>query len=166
QHLPCSYHDKAETGDLIQRCSSDVETIRRFLARHVVQTGRGAVMLAVAVPIMFVMNVRMAFSAMVLLVPIMVFASIFFIKVRSIFKQMDEAEGAMTAMLTENLTGIRIVWAFARQDFECDKFAEKNALYRDRWRRLMRLMAWFWSCSDILSMAQVGIVLLPEPLGP
>ncbi len=160
QHLPCSYYDKAKTGDLVQRCSSDVETIRAFLATQVVEVGRGGIMLAVAAPIMLAMNVRMALLAMTLLGPILVFSIAFFIKVKSVFKRMDEAEGAMTAMLQENLTGIRVVRAFARQEFECEKFAERNALYRDRWRRLMRVMSWFWSCTDVLSMMQVGIVLL------
>lgn len=160
QHLPCSYHDKAETGDLVQRCSSDVDTIRLFLATQIVEIGRGGAMLAVAVPIMLAMNVRMALLAMVLLGPIILFALVFFMKVKNIFSQMRQAEGAMTAMLTENLAGIRVVRAFARQEFECGKFAEKNALYRDRWRRLMHVMAWFWSLSDILCMAQQGIVLI------
>ncbi|MDY7010730.1 MAG: ABC transporter ATP-binding protein [Planctomycetota bacterium] len=160
QHLPCSYHDRAETGDLIQRCSSDVETVRLFLATHVVEVGRGGIMLAVAVPVMLAMNVRMALLAMVLLGPILVFSIVFFIKVKNVFKRMDEAEGAMTAMLQENLTGIRVVRAFARQEFECEKFSEKNAIYRNRWRNLMHIMSWFWSCSDVLSMTQVGIVLM------
>ncbi len=160
QHLPCSYHDKTNTGDLMQRCSSDVETIRMFLAMQVVEIGRGGVTLAVAVPIMLAMNARMAILAMLLLGPILIFSCVFFIKVRNIFKQMDEAEGAMTAMLQENLTGIRVVRAFARQGFECEKFGEKNARYRNHWFGLMRVMAWFWSCSDAMCMAQYGIVLV------
>lgn len=160
QHLPCSYHDKAETGDLVQRCSSDVETIRLFLAMQVVEIGRGGVTLAVAIPIMLAMNARMALLAMVLLGPILIFSFAFFIKVRNVFKRMDEAEGAMTATLTENLAGIRVVRAFARQGFECEKFGEKNARYRNRWLELMRVMAWFWSCSDVMCMAQYGIVLV------
>ncbi len=160
QHLPCSYHDQAETGDLVQRCSSDVETVRLFLATQIVEVGRGGVMLAIAAPVMLAINVRMALLAMVLLGPVLVFSIVFFIKVKNVFKRMDEAEGAMTAMLAENLTGIRVVRAFARQEFECEKFAAKNVLYRDRWRSLMRVMSWFWSCSDVLSMTQVGIVLL------
>lgn len=160
QHLPCSYHDKVDTGDLVQRCSSDVDTIRTFLASRVVEIGRGGIMLAVALPIMLAMNAWMAFLATMLLGPIIFFSIIFFVRIKNVFKQMRQAEGSMTATLQENLTGIRVVRAFARQDFECEKFAVKNALYRDRWRRLMHIMSWFWSLSSLLCMMQVGIVLL------
>jgi ATP-binding cassette subfamily B protein len=83
----------------------------------------------------------------------------FFGRVRGSFRKMDDAEGAMTATLQENLTGIRVVRAFARQEFECDRFSEKNVAHRDLNDRLYRVMAWYWSSSDLLAFTQNALVL-------
>ena len=160
QHLPCSYHDKAETGDLVQRCTSDVETVRAFLSVQIVEIGRAVIMLLAVIPIMWWLSGRMTLVALAMIPLICLFSGIFFAKVKYAFKLTDEAEGAMTTVLQENLTGIRVVRAFARQDFECDKFGQKNAAYRDRTMKLIRLMSWYWSSSDFLCHIQNGLVLL------
>jgi ATP-binding cassette subfamily B protein len=159
QHLPCTYHDRAETGDLVQRCSSDVETVRMFLAVQVVEIGRSGIMLGLALPFMLAVNAQMTLVSMVLLPVVVGFASVFFVRVRRQFQRADEAEGRMTAMLQENLTGIRVVRAFARQKFECDRFAGANADYRDRWFKLVRLLSVYWSTSDLLCLGQMALVL-------
>lgn len=158
--LPCAYHDTHETGDLVQRATSDVETVRMFLASQVVEIGRAVFLLLGAVPILIHLDARLALYSVALFPPIMVFAWIFFHRVRDRFKAMDESEGAMTSVLQENLTGVRVVRAFARQEFECEKFAEKNAEFRDRNDRLLRLLGIYWSVSDLLCLSQIGIVLL------
>lgn len=160
QHLPCTYHDKAETGDLVQRCTSDVETVRSFLSMQIVEIGRAVIMLILVIPIMWWLSPRMTLVALAVIPLICLFSWIFFARVKYAFKLSDEAEGAMTTVLQENLTGIRVVRAFARQDFECEKFAGKNAAYRDRTFELIRLMAWYWSSSDFLCHVQNGLVLL------
>jgi ATP-binding cassette subfamily B protein len=160
QHLPAAYHDKADVGDLIQRCTSDVETIRGFMAGQIIDIGRALVMLATVVPIMILMDPAMAALALVVMPVVMVFSLVFFRRVRGAFKKADEAEGAMTTQLQENLTGIRVVRAFARQPFEIEKFAERNARFRDLQMRLIRLMAIYWSSTDLLSMLQAGIVTM------
>jgi ATP-binding cassette subfamily B protein len=160
QHLPCTYHDKAETGDLVQRCTSDVETVRSFLSMQIVEIGRAVIMLILVIPIMWWLSARMTLVALSMIPLICLFSWIFFARVKYAFKLSDEAEGAMTTVLQENLTGIRVVRAFARQDFECDKFAGKNAAYRDRTFELIRLMAWYWSSSDFLCHIQNGLVLI------
>src|SRR5262249_21115112 len=94
------------------------------------------------------------------LLPIIVaFAVIFFSKVQYAFKATDEAEGTMTTVLQENLTGIRVVRAFARQDFECSKFARRNATHRDLHYRLLRIMAIYWASFDFLCFSQSALVL-------
>ena len=160
QHLPARYFDKADTGDLVQRCSSDVETLRMFLSSHVVEIGRALMLIFAIVPVMFLLHPVMAWWSIVLILPISAFATSFFIRARRSFKEMDEAEGRMTTTVQENLTGIRVVRAFARGDFEKDKFAGTNGAYRDKWYRLMVIMAWFWSMSDLLCLGQLGIVLI------
>ncbi len=159
QHLPCSYHDKAETGDHVQRCTSDVETVRLFLSMQIVEIGRALVMLIVPIPLMYMLDARMTIVSLVVIPPIVAFALIFFTKVKSAFKDADEAEGKMTSTLQENLTGIRVVRAFARQDFETKKFQEKNATHRGLDYRLYYLMAWYWATSDFLCFTQKALVV-------
>jgi len=85
---------------------------------------------------------------------------IFFNKVKNAFQLSDESEGRMSTVLQENLTGVRVVRAFARQAHEIDKFDEKNSEYRDLTYRLIRLLAWYWSISDFLSLIQIAAVLI------
>jgi len=160
QRLPCSYHDKAPAGDLVQRCTSDVETIKGFLGLQAVEITRVGMMLLCMVPFMLALSGRLTVVAMSLMPVVMLFSLIFFKRVRRAFRVADEAEGQMTAVLQENLTGIRVVRAFARQDFECGKFATKNDATRDAWLKLLRLMAWYWSSSDLLCHLQNVLLLV------
>jgi ATP-binding cassette subfamily B protein len=159
QHLPVSYHDAAQTGDLVQRCTSDVDTVRAFYATQVIEIGRAILLLATAVPILVAMDWRMAGVAVALMPVICVSAVVFFSMVRRWFKETDEAEGRLTTVLQENLTGIRVVRAFARQSFEREKFATKNVDHRRLNFRLYVLMAYFWAASDFLVFLQTALVL-------
>ena len=155
QYLPFDYHVKAKTGDLIQRCTSDVETIRRFLSMQMVEVGRAIFMLFFALSFMLPMSVKMTLISLSLVPFIFAFAVIFFMKVKVAFKASDESEGRLSTVLQENLSGVRVVRAFARQKYEIDKFDEKNLEYRNLTYRLIRLLAWYWSVSDFLSLTQI-----------
>jgi ATP-binding cassette, subfamily B, bacterial len=155
QYLPFDYHVKAKTGDLIQRCTSDVETIRRFLSMQMVEVGRAFFMLFFALSFMLPMSVKMTLISLSLVPFIFAFAVVFFMKVKVAFKASDESEGRLSTVLQENLSGVRVVRAFARQKYEIDKFDEKNVEYRDLTYRLIRLLAWYWSVSDLLSLVQI-----------
>ena len=159
QHLPCSYYDRAQTGDLIQRCTSDVETVRQFLINQVVEIGRAVLMLLVPLPLMFAIDARMTGISLILILPIAGFSVVFFQKVRNRFEAVDKAEGRLTSALQENLTGIRVVRAFARQQYEIQKFSRRNGEHRDLDYRLYWLLAGFWSTSDLLCMAQIALVV-------
>ncbi len=160
QHLPASFHDSVDTGDLVQRCTSDIDTIHLFLSMQLVEVGRGVVLLAAGIPLMLALSAPMTLVSIILVPALIGYAVVFFLKVRTAFRLSDEAEGAMTARLQENLTGIRVVRAFARQDFEQRRFGERNRTYRDRDYRLIRLLSWYWSVSDVLSFSQRGLTLL------
>ena len=160
QHLPCTYHDTSDTGDLLQRCTSDVETFRAFLAVQGAEIGRAGIAVLVVFPYMLWVNVPLALLAMAAVPVVLTFAIVFFVKMRNTFRLCDEAEAVMTTRLQENLTGIRVVRAFARQEYECEQFAEDNALFRNRRFRLIRIMAVYWSCSNFLCTCQIGLVLL------
>ena len=158
-HLPCRYYDHTPTGDLVQRCSSDVEIVRMFLAVQVSDIGRSGILLGVGLMFMLPISPIMTLMSTVFLPVIAMFSVMFFLRVKKTFKKMDEAEGKMTAMLQENLTCIRVVRAFARQDFETHRFAEKNTTYRQRWFSLIKLLAIFWPVSTLLCISQIALVL-------
>jgi ATP-binding cassette subfamily B protein len=159
QHLPVAYHDKAQTGDQVQRCTSDVDTVKMLFSSQAVEIARATILLGAGLPLMFWMDWRLALVAISILPIIVGFSIIFFGRVRNTFKKMDDAEGAMTATLQENLTGIRVVRAFARQEFESKRFLEKNIAHKQLNDRLFWVMAAYWSLSDFMSFAQGALVL-------
>ena len=158
--LPAHYHDRTDTGDLVQRCTSDVETARQFLATQVMEIGNAAILTVSALPLLLSLNVPMTLVSFALIGPIIAYGYIYFRKIQHLFKAVDEAEGALTAVIQENLTGIRVVRAFARQEFERAKFAAPNARYRDLSLRMLRHMSWYWSISDVVALSQIGLTLL------
>ncbi|AHF93595.1 ABC transporter [Opitutaceae bacterium TAV5] len=159
-HLPARHHDRSDTGDLVQRCTSDVETTRQFLAVQVMEIGNSLILAASVLPLMLMLHVPMTLVSFALVVPLVVYSYVYFVRVRHVFKAVDEAEGALTGVVQENLTGIRVVRAFARQEYERRRFAGPNAAYRDTSLRMLRLMAWYWSLSDLVSLVQTGLTLL------
>ena len=117
QHVPMSWHDKIQTGDIVQRCTSDVDTVRLFYREQTIEIARASLRVLIGFPILFWIDWKMALVATAAMPAIVGFAVLFFRRVQGSFKKMDEAEGEMTAALQENLTGIRVVRAFARQEF-------------------------------------------------
>ncbi len=160
QRLPCTFHDRSETGDLVQRCSSDVETVRVFLQAQVVEIGRSLILLAAAIPILASIDGHMTLVSLSIFPLIITFAVVFFRRIKNVFQTMDEAEASMTTVLQENLTGIRVVRAFARAEHEVTRFGVTNDAFRDRSYDLMRLLGIYWSSSDLLCFAQQGLVLI------
>ncbi len=160
QRLPFAYHVKMETGDIIQRCTSDVETIRIFMSAQLVEIGRAIFMIILIIPVMLSLDKSMTMISMVVIPALFCFSYFFFLQVKKSFKESDEAEGAMSAVLQENLSGIRVVKAFHRQDYEIDKFDEKNSHYRDKNYRVIRLLAYYWAISDFLAIGQIFIVTI------
>ncbi|MBW7895243.1 MAG: ABC transporter ATP-binding protein [Opitutaceae bacterium] len=159
-HLPASYHDRADTGDLVQRCTSDVETTRQFLATQVMEIGNAIFLAGVALPLLLSLSAPMTAVSFALVGPIVLYAYFYFRNVKHVFKSVDEAEGELTGVIQENLTGIRVVRAFARQDYERAKFSGPNLRYRDRSLRMLRLMSWYWSISDFVALSQLGLTLI------
>ncbi len=160
QRLPFSYHVKAETGDLIQRCTSDVDTVRRTLANQLMAIFWSVLMVAVALFVLFTKDWRLALISMVMVPALFIFAYMFFNWVHKSFTKADEAEGKMSAVLQENLTGVRVVRAFGQQQYEVEKFDRVSEDYRDKVFKSSKLLSVYWSVSDALSMAQSCITLL------
>ncbi|MGN1019777.1 MAG: ABC transporter ATP-binding protein [Aristaeellaceae bacterium] len=160
QRLPFAYHAKAETGDLIQRCTSDVDTIRRFLSVQVMEVVNTVLMVVIALTILLGRSVKITLISMILVPPLFLFAMWFFKMVHKHFRYSDEAEGRMSAVLQENLTGVRVVRAFGQQQREVEKFDQASADFRKKTRHLYDLLATYWGGGDAMSMAQSMITLL------
>lgn len=157
---PYDYHVKSMTGDLIQRCTSDIDTAQRFIANRSIDAISILVQVAVVLAILFSSHVTYTLLSVLLIPVILVLTVRFFRSMMTLFLETDESEGVMTATLQENLTGVRVVKAFAAQQFEIDKFDETSRQFRDNIMKINHLMAAFWSQSDFLCMLQVVIVIL------
>ena len=160
QRLPYEYHVRAETGDLIQRCTSDVNTIKRFLSIQLVEVAGSLFMLVFVAYTMFKLNTKMALVSMATMPIIFIFAYIFFSKVKVAFEAADESEAELTTVLQENLTGVRVVKACANQKYEIEKFDERNIDYRDKTYKLIQDLALYWGASDFICFIQIGLVLV------
>ena len=156
--LPYSWHSANHTGDIIQRCTSDVETIKNFLSGQLVSFFRVVIMISLALYFMFSINVKLSLIAM-LLFPVLILYSFFFHRrIGATFEKADEQEGKLSAIAQENLTGVRIVRAFGREQYEKDKFVSYNEEYTKMWTNLMKLLSAFWASNDLISGLQVMIV--------
>ena len=160
QHLPFAYHVKAETGDLVQRCTSDVETVRRFLSMQLMQVVNALMMIGFALFYLFRENVKITLISMILTPALFLFAWLFFRWVIKSFRLADEAEGKLSAVLQENLTGVRVVRAFGQQEYEVEKFEQVNADLRKKNFKICNLLAVYWATSDMISMTQSMLTLM------
>ncbi|NLB61171.1 MAG: ABC transporter ATP-binding protein [Clostridiales bacterium] len=160
QLVPYDYHKHISTGDIIQRCTSDVDTVRRFISNQLLEVIRPITMVVITSYIMFSYNVKMALVSVALL-PILSISSYFYFKyVRKYFSYSDEAEGKLSAVLQENLTGMRVVRAFAQQKNELKKFTDSNKDYMNKTYKLINMLAIYWGLSDMLGYLQILLSLV------
>ncbi len=160
QRLPFSWHMKNQTGDIIQRCTSDVEVIKNFISEQLLSLLRIVVLLILSLYFMFSMNVMLAIVATVA-VPIVITYSVYFrSKFSAIFQECDENEGVLSTIAQENLTGARVVRAFGRENDEKEKFERQNVKYTDAWIKLCRWLSAFWAAGDLISGLQIMIILV------
>lgn len=160
QHLPFAYHVKAQAGELIQRCTSDVDTIRRFLAVQVMEVVNTVLMVVIAMSILLPRSVPITLYSLILVPPLFCFATWFFKMVHKSFEVADEADGVLNAVLQENLSGVRVVRAFGQQEREVEKFDCVNNDLRKKNLRLNELLAIYWGGGDAISMTQTLLTLV------
>lgn len=160
QHLPFAYHVKAQAGELIQLCTSDVDTIRRFLAVQVMEVVNTVLMVVIAMSILLPRSVPITLYSLILVPPLFCFATWFFKMVHKSFEVADEADGVLNAVLQENLSGVRVVRAFGQQEREVEKFDRVNNDLRKKNLRLNELLAIYWGGGDAISMTQTLLTLV------
>lgn len=149
--LPFSWHMKNQTGDIIQRCTSDVDNVKRFLSDQLTSVFRIIIMLCLSLYFMFLMNVKLALVAVAFMPFIIGYSALFHGKIGKRFEVCDENEGILSAIAQENLTGVRVVRAFGRERYEREKFTKQNEYYTGLWVNLHRTFSIFWSTSDLIS---------------
>ena len=153
--LPFAWHMHHRTGDMIQRCTSDLETLNSFISEQMTGILRIVILLGFSIGFMFSMNARLAMIALAP-VPVIVAYSIWFHhRVGVAFLDCDENEGILSTMAQENLAGVRVVRAFGHERAERDRFEKQNAYYTGLWMKLAVPMATYWSVGDILSGTQI-----------
>ena len=157
QRLSFAYHDKTPTGDLIQRSTSDVDTLRRFFGEESIGIGRIVMLFIVNFTGLLTLNVRLALISVVI-VPVIILISVYFFrKIGQRYEVFQEQEAKLSTTLQENLSGVRVVRAFARQEYERDKFEVTNRGRYLSGRRLLLLHAIYWPSTDIIVQAQLII---------
>ena len=160
QQLPFAWHMAHQTGDIIQRCTSDVDMVKRFLSEQLTGIFRIVILIVLSLCFMFGMNARLAALASIV-IPLVVGASVIFHhKIASKFQECDENEGKLSTIVQENLTGVRVIRAFGREQYEVAKFDAQNRYYVSLWVRLGRILSLFWVTGDLIAMLQVLLLLV------
>jgi ATP-binding cassette subfamily B protein len=155
QRLDFSYHDKTPTGELIERCTSDVDALRRFYSEQAIAVGRIVLLFVINFAAIYNLDVKLALIS-ILIVPIIIITSIWFFKrVTKAYEAYQEQEAILSTTLQENLAGVRVVKAFARQNYEINKFNIENWEKYIRGRKLLTMHSLFWPISDIACSFQL-----------
>lgn len=155
QRLPYAYHAESKTGELISRSTSDVDAINRFFSEQAIGIGRILLMFIINFVAILQLNTRLALVS-VIAVPVIIGVSIyFFSRVSKAYEEYQEQEATLSNRLQENLTGVRVVKAFARQGHESYKFDQENWQKFRLGKRLLAIHSLFWPISDIICGAQM-----------
>lgn len=160
QRLPMKWHDRHQTGDIIQRCTSDVEVIRNFVLTQLLEVFRTIFIVTVSFGMMLSMNVKLSLLTLIFVPIVVLYSTIFYRLIAKRFTVADEAEGELSTVVQENATGVRVVRAFGREKFEMERFREKNDGFASLWIRLGTLSGLYWGVGDLITGLQVVTVIV------
>lgn len=160
QKVPYAYHVQSKTGDLIQRCISDVDTISRFLNNQIKELIYALFMVIISLVIMFQINVKMTLISMAVFPVILLFGYIFFKRMQKIFKEVDEAEADLSNVFKESLDAVRVVKAFNRERYELKRFEKQNRKFKDLVEKMIWQLGIYWGVSDTICFLQIMLVLV------
>jgi ATP-binding cassette subfamily B protein len=150
QRLSFTYHARTQTGELIQRSTSDVDALRRFFSEQAIGVGRILLLFTINFIALLNLNWQLALSSVVVVPPVILISYLFFKRITKAYEAYQEQEAILSTTLQENLAGVRVVKAFARQDYERGKFDKDNQEKYVRGKRLLLMHSLFWPVSDIL----------------
>lgn len=160
QKLPMKWHDRNQTGDIIQRCTSDVEVIRGFVVTQLLEVFRTAFLVLTSFAMMFSMNGKLSCIVLLFVPVVAVYSTVFYKLIAKRFTTADEAEGELSTVVQENATGVRVVRAFGREQFEMERFDVKNNAFARLWIRLGTLSGLYWGIGDLITGLQVIAVIV------
>ncbi len=160
QRLPFSWHMQNQTGDIIQRCTSDVDMVKNFVSEQLTSVFRIVILIILSLLFMFSMNPRLTLVALASIPIIIAYSAYFHSKIGRQFLICDENEGILSTIAQENLTGVRVVRAFGREKYEKDRFEKQNNIYTNLWIKLCGFMALFWGAGDLISGLQVMLIVI------
>lgn len=160
QKLPFSFHMKNQTGDIIQRCTSDVDTVKNFLSEQLTGLLQVIMQVGTSMWMMFSMSPGLACVSAATMPIILIYSAAFGKKIGEGFRRCDEAEGQLSACTQENLTGVRVVRAFGREKHERERFRAYNDKFTSLWVKLARLTSAFWGFGDLFSGLQIMLILI------
>lgn len=158
--LPDDWYGKNRTGDIIQRCTSDINMVKDFLSEQLVAVFRIVVMLALSLFFMFSLHVGLTLIALAGVPVLLTTSLIFHKKVSPEFEICDENEGKLSAIVQENLTGVRVVRAFGREVYEKEKFDAQNRYYLGLWDRVNKMFCRYWSVADLIANLQIMLLVV------
>ena len=164
QRLPSAWHDKNQTGDIIQRCTSDVEVIRYFVVTQLLEVFRTVFLIGVSFAMMWSMNRKLSGIVLLFVPVIVVYSAVFYRLIARRFTDADEAEGELSTVVQENATGVRVVRAFGREQYEMERFRKKNDAFAKLWIRLGTLSGLYWGMGDLITGLQVITVIVAGAL--
>ena len=157
-HLPFTWHGENHTGDIIQRCTSDVDTIKMFISEQLLSLFRIIIRIAVAMHFMIRINGELTIASAVFIPIIVLYSCFFHNRISTGFEKADNEEGRLSATAQENLTGVRVVRAFGREAYERERFEKQNYEYTNLWISLVKTLAAFWASNDFISGFQVMLI--------
>lgn len=160
QKLPYSWHNKHQTGDIIQRCTMDVDMIKNFISEQFLALFRTVFLILIALILMFPMSLTLSLIALAFIPVTLIYSGVFYVIIGKKFKLADECEGELSSIAQENLTAVRVVRAFGREKHEIDKFSDKNNEFANLWVKLGVVMGFNWGFGDFIGFAQIVTIII------
>ncbi len=158
--LPLSWYTANRTGDIIQRCTTDSETIRAFVADQLTRLLNIIILITVSLISVFSIHAGLACLTLATIPVVVTISYRFFKRSSALFTDCDENEGILSSIAQENLTGYKVVRAFGRERYECEKFNKQIEIYTNKWIHLCKLLSRFWGTNDFVTGLQSMLILV------
>jgi ATP-binding cassette subfamily B multidrug efflux pump len=158
QYLPFTFHDHTQSGQLITRCIEDVRAIQNFIGSGIIELFQLLFLTVGVIAMMGSINAQLAVIALLPLIPLAIMASLFGDRVTKLFYQVDETLGDLSTRLQENVTGVQVVRAFAREAYEIERFDESNRKYFES--RLKVIHEWSKVMPTTTLLISLGTILI------
>lgn len=159
QNLPAQYFNSADTGDLIQRCTSDIDTIRAFLSNQLPSIIYILTSIIAGALQMASINVGIMLITMICIPVELISSIIFFRYVSKKFEEIEGYESKMTSVLESSINGVRVVKAFAKEKYEIDRFNKASSTLSNENKKLNKIMGLYWGLSDGFIQLQYALTL-------